>query len=796
MLDLLIPRPRANSTGSGGWTFGSTGIRRKTRAGVTLDEEIALTYEAVFRATCVLAEGVGGIPPLNCYERISYADRKLANLEVANIFRFGVNPRTPSGVFREGRVSHQVNWGSGFAEIVRDAATDQIAELWPIHPSRVMPARDDEYDYLIRMNSGPPMPMYAHEILHIPGALSDDAIWGRGVIEYGRETIGLGIGTERSAQGFFGSGGHPKGVVEIPGMNDRQKRADFREEWNEIHGNAENNLPTVAIVAPGTKYMPISLTNEANQLIETRQVNKSNIATLYGIPAYKINAEGKETAGTIEQKAIEFVVYSLLPWARKWEEQCNLKLLTKAERERFYFEHNFTALLRGDQAARYTAYRIAFSIGVMSINEIRRLENMPGIGPAGDQYFVPANMTTVERAMEGDFGNGGALGSDTTGAPADNPTDREARRQLFADRSHAEWLKGLGTKSQRQEATQQLKSLEKELPSRPVQWGEAARIALVDVLSRMFVKEANEAQRAAKGNTDFEKWIREFYAKHESIMTEALAPACFTLGIIGVTEFANPSNLAAWLKARNADALKASHNSDTPTVFARKLAAWPTERANRLAEEIVGHAAEFPVWRLRPERRRPELERTSHAPIDRLPSKHLARGADRAPANRRQGSFVQNLLHAAGNRRRSPGAPREHPGSYRFGAAISWHRRPSRDPCRRFQSNPCGERKNRPYPDPWPGRTAPIERVDESRRNRTRLGIPGPRQDAGERPDWRDRPAHGLPGRHRLRRSGTERQDFCRPRQETNLRDGGLDGLQRRLLDRLRRDDDDLHARR
>ena len=58
---------------------------------------------------------------------------------------------------------------------------------------------------------------------------------------------------------------------------------------------------------------------------------------------------------------------------------------------------------------------------------------MPGIGPAGDQYFVPANMTTAERAMKGDFGNGGALGSDTTGAPADNPTDHQARVQFSRD---------------------------------------------------------------------------------------------------------------------------------------------------------------------------------------------------------------------------------------------------------------------------------------------------------------------------------------------------------------------------
>lgn len=207
MLDLLMPRARA-AVNNDGWFGGGYSVRTKTRAGVTVDQEIALTYEAVFRATCVLAEGLG--VPLACYERVTDTDRVQAKIAVASLFRSMVNPSIASGVFREGRTAHQVNWGNGFAEIVRDDMTGNI-ELWPIHPSRVCVSQDPNYDYMIRMNNGPPMPMLASEILHIPGALSDDGIWGRGIIEYGSETIGLGIGTERSAQSFFGSGGHPKG---------------------------------------------------------------------------------------------------------------------------------------------------------------------------------------------------------------------------------------------------------------------------------------------------------------------------------------------------------------------------------------------------------------------------------------------------------------------------------------------------------------------------------------------------------------------------------------------------------
>lgn len=582
LLDLIFPRARAISAADERhWVEvgGMGGYRTKTRAGVTIDEEIALTYEACFAATRVLAEGVGCVP-LPVYERKSESDRTLADLPIADMFKYQINESVSAGVFREGRVANQVNWGNGFAEIERRPGSDEIVALWPIHPSRVSASKDPKYAYLVRGNDGKDMPLYAHEMLHIPGALSEDGMWGRGVVFYGRETLGGGIGIDRASYSNLGSGGQPKGIIIAPGLNDRTKRAEYRKEWEQVHGNPEVNVPTIAILNPGSQYIPLgAISNEQNQLIQTRVVNKANVATLYGIPAYKIGAEGKETAGTIEQKAIEFVVYSLLPWAKKWEEQCGFKLLTREQRRQFYFEHNFTALLRGDQASRYNAYRVAFSIGVMSINEIRRLENLPGIGEAGDQYFVPANMTTADRALSGDFGNGGAIGSDTTGSPADNPMDRKAE----------EWMKAVTTKAQREEASKQLKAIEHALPERKFDHVAVARQALHDVLGNMYTKEVNAASRAAKDKgKDFEAWLNQFYAEHESLLVERLRTACMTLDIAGVARWADRTDLAAWLCARSKETLRSSYNTDTPDTFARKLAVWPTDRAASVAEEILG----------------------------------------------------------------------------------------------------------------------------------------------------------------------------------------------------------------
>lgn len=66
-------------------------------------------------------------------------------------------------------------------------------------------------------------------------------------------------------------------------------------------------------------------------------------------------------------------------------------LLLADERNEYYIEFNISGLLRGDQKSRYEAYAIGRNWGWLSVNDIRRLENMPPI-VGGDRYLTPLNM--------------------------------------------------------------------------------------------------------------------------------------------------------------------------------------------------------------------------------------------------------------------------------------------------------------------------------------------------------------------------------------------------------------------
>lgn len=85
-----------------------------------------------------------------------------------------------------------------------------------------------------------------------------------------------------------------------------------------------------------------------------------------------------------------------MPYINRIEAQLNLKLFRSNELGKTFVEFNVNGLLRGDAKTRNESYKTAITNGYMSINEVRRKENLNGI-EGGDKHFMQMNMTTIEK---------------------------------------------------------------------------------------------------------------------------------------------------------------------------------------------------------------------------------------------------------------------------------------------------------------------------------------------------------------------------------------------------------------
>jgi HK97 family phage portal protein len=653
LLDLLFGRPgRFAASEWSPWPLRGwmPSTRMRTASSVLVDEEVAMTYSAVWCATRVIADPLSFLP-LILYRKTSDDDRRQATEHpLFEILKSMPNPDMGSVAFREARFDHQINWGNAFAEIEWDNSLrpgrprTRVLALWPIHPSRVRPVWPGEssyekgYRYRIRGNDNQDVLLLPGEMLHVPGVFPQDGIWGKGVIQYARESIGSGLATERYGAAFFGSGGHPKGVINAPGMKDPAARRAFRSEWKEIYSSPDAG--ELAVLPIEVKYQQLSLSNEDNQFLETRKFGIDEIARWYKVPPHKLASLDRATHSNIEQQEIDFVVYSLLPWARKWEEQIKQKLLLPEERDEYYAEFLFAALLRGDTETRYRAYDIAIRAGFLTINEARRLENLNGIGPAGDLHFVPLNMTTAEAmlrlanatppaAADEDDGtlDGGQLGGlvSVTDKVALGEYPAEGARAILEaafpemDRDLIETMvEEIEARREEKEAEQdeaqpppppeaipdeqapmppgsepvpddQPAGMPEPVEARNILTG-AVRVVLIDTLRRMLTREANAAKRKAD-SPRFLEWLAEFHADHRRVLAEALTTVAQVASYLRPT--VKVKELADYVVNVSALWLTEAYNTDTKERFAARLERW-SERARELADELMHVFLEIP----------------------------------------------------------------------------------------------------------------------------------------------------------------------------------------------------------
>jgi|GEM_PF-1171729 len=81
------------------------------------------------------------------------------------------------------------------------------------------------------------------------------------------------------------------------------------------------------------------------------------------------------------------------------EQEYRLKPLRVGEADTTYFKHNLSALVRADATARANYYKAMTQIEWASIC-VMALEEINGIGPAGDERYIPVNMMLLSRVSE------------------------------------------------------------------------------------------------------------------------------------------------------------------------------------------------------------------------------------------------------------------------------------------------------------------------------------------------------------------------------------------------------------
>jgi HK97 family phage portal protein len=125
-------------------------------------------------------------------------------------------------------------------------------------------------------------------------------------------------------------------------------------------------------------------------------MSAEDIARIYNVPAALIGLEGNFTYANTEQAGIFFAKHTILPIARRIEQEIENKLLTPQQRVNYFVRFNIDDLMRGDLKTRADYYNTLLQAGVLTANEVRSQENLPII-EGGDALRIPVNVISASK---------------------------------------------------------------------------------------------------------------------------------------------------------------------------------------------------------------------------------------------------------------------------------------------------------------------------------------------------------------------------------------------------------------
>lgn len=363
-------------------------------AGVAVTHDSSLQVASVYSAVRILAEDAASLP-LHLYFRADGARQRAVWRPEYRLLYSQPNGYQTAFSLREAMMASLLLWGNAYCEIERNGNGDVVG-LHFIRPQNVdvrMDADDQEPVYSVNK-----VELSPRDIFHVH-AFSDNGITGRSILKLARESIGLSKATEEYGSNWFANGAAPGGVLQMPGrIKDAAQLERIRSGWENRHKGPKRS-GGVAILEEGMQYQQIGMPPEDSQFLETRKFQVNEIARWFRLPPHMLGDLERATFSNIEEQSLEYVKYTLRPWLVRIEQEAQRQLLQPGMPGPYYYEHLVEDLLRGDIETRYSAYETALQNGWMSINEVRRRENLNPID-GGDVHRYPLNMGEVGHEEE------------------------------------------------------------------------------------------------------------------------------------------------------------------------------------------------------------------------------------------------------------------------------------------------------------------------------------------------------------------------------------------------------------
>ena len=165
------------------------------------------------------------------------------------------------------------------------------------------------------------------------------------------------------------SSGVRRGFLKSKNKLDKEKISELRQAWKRLTSPKQTD---VLVLNAGIEFEDASNTATESQLSQNKVINNQQVLAYFGLPTNFFEGANSESYLTAVRIAVIPIVKQLIT-------ALNNYLLLESEKLDLKFDIDTSELLRINATERYDSYQKGLSSGILTIDEVRRMEDLPAL---------------------------------------------------------------------------------------------------------------------------------------------------------------------------------------------------------------------------------------------------------------------------------------------------------------------------------------------------------------------------------------------------------------------------------
>lgn len=269
-----------------------------------------------------------------------------------------------------------------------------VLGLYPMHPSRTIVQRDKDtgrllYRFTLGVASAGILTADEDEVVPFLRYNPDNTMRGLSRIEPLRSTLYNEDASRRAIESWWKRGARPSLMISAPqGLSDTAYER-LSKVVGKVHGGADQMGGTL-VLEEGAKPIPVQLSAEEMQYIQSRQLNREEVCGVYDVPPPVVHILDHATFSNITEQMRSMYRDTMAPRLEDVESVIEHHVTIPDFDPDGTTEGRFALdeVLRGDFETRAKAVTELTSNGIMKPSEARPLFDLDDAGPVADRLYA------------------------------------------------------------------------------------------------------------------------------------------------------------------------------------------------------------------------------------------------------------------------------------------------------------------------------------------------------------------------------------------------------------------------